>query len=78
MPKLQESENQQKNRAFRAECMKQMELQRIKPMTIAKLWGVTIQTARKKLKDPGKQTVPELRAICKFLKFPDDVKLNIL
>lgn len=55
-----------------------MELQRIKPMTIGEALGRDDPDRQEEAEGPGEANVPELRAICKFLKFPDDVKLNIL
>ena len=73
MPRLKESETEQKNRRFRAELLRQMELLRLTRMDIAKVWGVSKPTAYKKLNDPGAQTVAEMRILCKMLHIPPEV-----
>ena len=78
MPRLAESEFEKKNRLVRAEILKQIELHRMKRKDIAKLWGLCIPTAYKKINNPGLQTVDEMRMLCKTLKIPEEIRGQFL
>lgn len=75
MPKItkKESVDAAKDRLYRAEIVKCMEIARIDVGALAELLGVSMPTMRKKLREPATQTIAEARRICRVLEMDPDV-----
>lgn len=78
MPKLKESEVEQKNRITRAYIVKNMELYSLSDEEVALKLHIVKRTFQNKKKRPGTFTLDELRRLCNVLKFDDQEKAMIL
>ena len=78
MPKIKESETQVKDRLYRAEILKGMEIMNIDTKRLASVLGMSMPTMRKKIREPGTQTIVEARRICRILHIdPENFGLYI-
>lgn len=75
MPRIakKESVDAVKDRLYRAEIRRGMELARLDVGALAELLGVSLPTMRKKIREPGCQTLTEARRICRVLEMDPDV-----
>ncbi len=78
MPKLKESEEQQKDRLTRAYIAKNMELYGLSDEQIAAKLMCTKRTFQNKKKRPGTFTLGELRRLCTAIKISDEEKALIV
>jgi len=78
MPKLKESEVEQKNRITRAYIVKNMELYSLSDEEVALKLHIVKRTFQNKKKRPGTFTLDELRRLCYVLKFDDQEKAMLL
>lgn len=78
MPRQAETTSERKNRLYRAEVAREMELRRISRKRVEALWGVCEKTAREKMRDPEKQTVREMRLLCELLHIPEEIKAEFI
>lgn len=69
MPRIakKESVDAVKDRLYRAEILRGMEVARLDVGALAELLGVSLPTMRKKIREPGCQTLTEARRICRVL-----------
>ncbi|MDF2858670.1 MAG: hypothetical protein K0Q87_4521 [Neobacillus sp.] len=78
MPKLKESDEEQKNRLTRAYIAKNMELYGLSDEQIAVKLRCTKRTFQNKKKRPETFTLGELRKLCIVIKLNDEEKSLIL
>lgn len=78
MPKLKESELEQKNRITRAYIAKNMELYGLSDEEVAVKLHIVKRTFQNKKKRPGTFTLEELRKLCTLLKFNEQEKAMLL
>jgi transposase len=78
MPKLKESEAEEKNRIARAYIAKNMELYGLSDEDVSKKLHVVKRTFQNKKKRPETFTLDELRKLCYVLKFNDQEKVMLL
>ena len=78
MPKLKESDEQQKDRIARAYIAKNMELYNLNDEQIAIKLRCTKRTFQNKKKRPETFTLGELRKLCTIIKLSDEEKTLIL
>lgn len=78
MPKLKESDEEQKNRLTRAYIAKNMELYDLSDEQIAVKLRCTKRTFQNKKKRPETFTLGELRKLCIVIKLTDEEKSLIL
>lgn len=78
MPKLKQSETEQKNCITRAHIAKNMELYGLSDEEVAVKLRIVKRTFQNKKKRPGTFTLDELRRLCNVLKFDDQEKAMIL
>ncbi len=78
MPKLKESDEEQKNRLTRAYIAKNMELYNLSDEQIAIKLMCTKRTFQNKKKRPETFTLGELRKLCIVIKLTDEEKTLIL
>ena len=69
MPRLnkKQSADAEKDKLYRAEILKCMEIASVDVTRLAQVIGVSLPTMRKKIREPGCQTITEARRICKVL-----------
>ncbi len=78
MPKLKESDEEQKNRLTRAYIAKNMELYNLSDEQVAVKLMCTKRTFQNKKKRPETFTLGELRKLCIIIKLTDEEKTLIL
>lgn len=78
MPKLKESEEEQKNRLTRAYIAKNMELYSLNDEQIAIKLRCTKRTFQNKKRRPETFTLQELRKLCVVIKLSNEEKAEIL
>jgi hypothetical protein len=78
VPKLKESDEEQKNRLTRAYIAKNMELYDLSDEQIAVKLRCTKRTFQNKKKRPETFTLGELRKLCTVIKLSDEEKSLIL
>lgn len=78
MPRLKETQEQQKNRTARAYILKNMELYGIKDEQLAIKLCCTKRTFQNKMKRPETFTLGELRRLCLAIKLSDEEKSMLI
>lgn len=78
MPKLKETDEQQKDNVTRAHLAYYQELYKLSDEDIAIKMHCTRQTYQNKKKRPNTFTLGELRRLCKILKITDEAKVSIM
>jgi len=78
MPKLKETESQQKDRLTRAYIAKNMELYGLSDEQVAVKLRCTKRTFQNKKKCPETFTLGELRKLCTTIKLSNEEKAEIL
>lgn len=78
MPRLKESEEQQKDKLIRAYIAKNMELYSLSDELVAIKLRCTKRTFQNKKKRPETFTLGELRKLCTVMKLKDEEKVLIL
>ena len=79
MPRLRQSEKQQREEKFRRLVRKNMAMSGYQYMySVADVLGINRDTLARKMKNPDEFSVAELRRLMQALNFPEDERMVLL
>ena len=78
MPKLSKSEEQARDDCLVAVLEYCMVMQGMNKARLSAIAGINQRTLYKRFSQPDTMTLGELRAVCKKLKIPPDMKLKLI